>query len=195
MKKNLLIALLFFIPLCSFSQTTKPISGFLGIKFGSTKLAVIAAMKAKGAKFNAASSDNSVLVFDKVKLGSRDAIAFLVYLTSGKAYSALFVFMPEDEPQISDYYQSLVNDINDIYGIGESTKNIQSPFKDGDGHELLALQQGYATIYTDWKSGANSIEVAINKKSDKLIVVLNYQDGALADAAESKKKAKEKEDF
>jgi hypothetical protein len=67
MKKTLLIALL-LIPFFGFSQTqtTKPIDGFLGIKFGSSKAVVLAAMKAKGAVLDKSDADPTVLTFHNV---------------------------------------------------------------------------------------------------------------------------------
>jgi len=78
MKKILLIALL-LTPLLGFSQTTKPIDGFLGIKFGSSKAVVLAAVRAKGGKYVKEYSNSQKLAFSNVNLGTRESTAFLVF--------------------------------------------------------------------------------------------------------------------
>jgi len=122
MKKTLFITLLFLIPFLGFSQTTKPIDGFLGIKFGSTKAAVIAAIKARGGRINKASK-NDYLAFDNVHLGHRETDMFLIRFVDNKAYEADFVFKPADENHAIQYYDRLISDLDDIYGVGNSTKN------------------------------------------------------------------------
>jgi hypothetical protein len=191
MKKTLLITLL-LIPFLGISQTLKPIEGFLGIKFGSTKAVVIAAMKAKGAMLNKDNSGVDHLDFDNVKLGHRLAVDFVVKFIKDKAYSAVFAFKAEEDPKTIEYYDGLVSDINGIYGSGTPTSEFKSPFKNGDGHETLAIEQGYADLFTDWQSGTNSIQASITSKLD--IIVL-YQNDTLYAEAQAAEKAKEKSDF
>jgi hypothetical protein len=191
MKKTLLIALL-LIPFLGISQSTKPIEGFLGIKFGSTKAAVLAAMKTKGAVLNKTNSGINHLDFDNVKLGHRLAVDFVIKFVKDKAYSAIFAFKAEEDPKTIEYYNDLVGDINGIYGPGKPTSEFKSPFKNGDGHETLAIEQGYANLFTDWQSGTNSIQVAITSKLDVLVV---YQNDTLDAEAQAAEKAKEKSDF
>lgn len=194
MKKTLLIALL-LVPFFGISQTKKTIDGFLGIKFGTTRLAVIAAMKAKGATLDKENTNKETLAFNNVKLGSRRADGLFVYLTNGVAYSALFVFIPSDEPQIMEYYYGMVNDLNTVYGDGKQTKNIKEPYEDGDGHEVIAIQGGYSKYYTTWNSGENWAQVSIDNKMSSLSVLLQYEDGALSAQKKKKTQAEEKSDL
>ena len=191
MKKTLLIAL-FLIPFLGLAQTPKLIDGFLGIKFGSTRAAAIVAMKAKGAILDKQNSTTEELEYNHVKLGHRESVDFGIFFLNDKAYKAVFVFKIEEEPKTIEYYYSLVNDINEVYGIGTPTKIFRSPYKDGDGDEILAIEGGYADLYTDWNSGGGSIQASID---NKLNIILIYQDDALAKAAASKQKTKEKSDF
>lgn len=196
MKKNLLIAVLFLIPFCGFSQTTKPIDGFLGIKFGSTKAAVTAAIKARGGKLNEASKGNN-LAFDNVSLGHRKVDFLIVRFIDDKAFEADFTFTPQDDNHAVEYYNGLVSDINEIYGKGESTKKFTSAFKDGDGHELAALITGAAEFNTLWQAAnENNIEAKIIKTDDNdLNIELDYQDDKLTGQAVSKQKAQDKGDY
>lgn len=191
MKKTLLITLL-LIPFLGISQSKKPIEGFLGIKFGSTKAAVLAAMKAKGAVLNKTNSGINNLDFDNVKLGHRLAVDFDIKFIKDKAFSAVFAFKAEEDPKTIEYYNDLVSDINAIYGPGVPTSEFKSPFKKGDGHETLAIEQGYADLFTDWQSGTNSIQVSITSKLD---VIVLYQDDTLYAEDQAAEKAKEKSDF
>lgn len=193
MKKLLLITFL-LIPFFGFSQTTKPIEGFLGIKFGSSKAEVTAAMKAKGAVL-ASSNDESgnLLVFDKVSLGHRETNLFGVRFIDDKAYQAVFMFKAEENPKTIEYYNALISDLNEIYGAGKSTRKYRGTYQDGDGYELTAIETGNADYYTTWVSdNKNLIELNIDSK---LNVTLFYEDGPLLDLARERAKAKEKGDF
>ncbi|MGZ3752282.1 MAG: hypothetical protein ACXVAU_13460, partial [Mucilaginibacter sp.] len=128
MKKNLFVALLFLIPFCGFSQTTKPISGFLGVKFGSSKETVIAALKAKGAILDKANSHKDNLAFSNAKLGTRKATGLLVKFVNNKAFEADYFFDPEVEAHIINEYNELVADITRVYGEGNVTKKYMSPY-------------------------------------------------------------------
>jgi hypothetical protein len=187
MKKTLLITLL-LIPFLGISQTKKPIDGFLGIKFGSTKAAVIAAMKAKGAVLDKENSKANNLDFNNVKLGRRTTVDFDVAFVDNKAYSAAFMFRAADDPHTVQYYNDLVNDINEIYGKGTSTLDFKAPYKAGDSDEELAIESGNADIFTDWQSGDFSMQASI---TNKFQIILLYQD----DKLDAQAKAKEKSDL
>jgi hypothetical protein len=191
MKKTLFIALL-LIPFLGISQTTKPIDGFLGIKFGSDAATVKAAIKAKGGLFLASKSTTELLKFTGVKLGHRASSLFAVKLVDNKAYEADFFFDPELEAKIIDEYDALASDLNDVYGKGTATKTFKSPYADGDGFEITAIQSGNADYQTIWESGENTLsEVIVSEMS----IELTYQNGPLIDKAIAKDKAKEKSDY
>jgi hypothetical protein len=195
MKKILLITLL-LIPILGFSQTTKLVEGFLGIKFGSTKAVVIAAMRAKGAKLDK-ESDADMLEFDNASLGHRETDVLGVKFVNNKAFEADFYFKSGDQSNIIEYYDSLVTDITDIYGKGDTVRKFTPPYYEGDGHEIGALLVGAAKMNTMWMAAnKNIIEASIEKIDDTTLdVELIYQDGVLVDEAIAKQKAKEKGDF
>jgi hypothetical protein len=190
MKKLLTIAL-FIIPFLGFSQTTKPIEGFLGIKFGSSKADVIAAVTAKGGTLDS-SSDNEKLFFDNIKLGQRLSSTFQVQLIDNKAYFGGYIFHAENDPQTEDYYKSLVKDMSEIYGPGNSQRIFKAPYKDGGDDEIAAIEGGYASIYTNWVNDNKRITIYINSK---LQIILIYQDDVLMREADARAKAKAKGDF
>jgi hypothetical protein len=191
MKKTLFIVLL-IIPFLGFSQTTKPIEGFLGIKFGRSKADVISALAAKGMPLKTLDTTKNLLIFENVKLGPRDAHVFGVRFFNNQAYFATFIFTPDAEPKTIEYYNGLVSDLTEIYGPGKSTKVFRTTFTDGDGYEITAIQTGNADYYTIWTSNTNEIQAVINMK---LNVILNYYDGVIKAAADAQQKAKEKGDY
>jgi len=190
MKKILLITLL-LIPFLGFSQTTKPIEGFLGIKFGSSKAQVIAAVKAKGGSLYKDTVDE--LAFSGVRLGHLNSSILFVDFIDNKVYQAVFSFQADVDDKTIDYYNDLVSQVNDIYGKGNSQKVFRSTFTDGDGYEITAIQQGDADYTTIWEDSIqNTIEAKIN---DHLYIDLIYQDTNLTKQAIQRFKDKEKGDF
>lgn len=192
MKKILLITLL-FIPFLGISQTTKPIDGVLGIKFGDTKQQAIATIKARGGIPGAPGANPDFLTFSNVKLGHRNSDYAYINTLDNKVYWVGLVFKIELEAQVIDYYNSLVKDISDVYGPPTKIyKTFKDPYKDGDGFETQALSTGNADYETYWMAGDNTISVFI---TPKLQIVVNYYDQKTKEIADKRKKDKEKADF
>jgi hypothetical protein len=192
MKKTLLIALL-LIPFIGFSQTTKPIDGFQGIKFGSSKITVLTAMKAKGYKFDKTNSTATMLAFSNVKLASHTADAFLVKFINDKAFESDYLFNPDVEAKVIADYDELAGRIAEIYGQGQVTKTYNNPYKEDDGETLLGLSAGKIDFHTVWfADNKNSISIAI---TTDMIVRVTYQDYLLTEQAIQAQKAKDKGDF
>jgi hypothetical protein len=193
--KKLLIITLFLMPFVGFSQTNKPIEGFLGIKFGSSKADVLAALKAKGAIFDKSTSDNDALTFTNVKLGPKKAIGLLVRFLNDKAFEANYIFMPELESQILDVYNGLIDDVTRVYGDGKPTRKYNTPYEDSDndGDKIVGLKLGDINFHTVWiDSNNNTIRISIKTN---MTVNFQYQDNALAKEAIAKQNAKEKSDL
>ncbi|MES2268671.1 MAG: hypothetical protein V4520_18035 [Bacteroidota bacterium] len=191
MKKILLITLL-FITAKTNAQTLKPIDSFLGIKFGSSYATVSAAVKAKGGILDAPASTPTLMVFNNVSLGSRKSDYFFVRLIDDKAYTAYFIFKPELEPQLLDYYNSLITDVSEFYGKSVPVKNFKQPYEEGDGFEVQAIKTGNAEYVNFWTYEKNRIYATT--KNDGTIALM-YTDGNLSEIAEAKKKEKEKAEF
>ena len=192
MKKTLLITLL-LIPFLGFSQTTKPIEGVLGIKFGASRAEVTAAVEAKGGKkMDVTNATPNQLVFNGLTLGHRVPEYALFSFDDDKLAGCMFILKPDNEPALLTDYNSLVSDIAEIYGTGKPVKQFKSPYKDGDGDELDAIRGGYATIFTNWESDKKTIQISI---LDKMELRVFYVDNVLFAEIEAKQKAKEKSDF
>lgn len=194
MKKILLITLL-LIPFIGFSQTLKPIDGFLGIKFGSSKADVIETMKLKGATIDSDNPKNEIVTFNNVSLGHRQTVTFFVRFVNNKAFEADYFFDPGLEAKTIEYYNELISDLTDVYGKGQSFKNFKDPYKDGDGYETTAISSGNADYVTFWEDANNNKNSISLKIQPNFHVKLIYQDAVLVQEAIAKQKAKEKGDF
>jgi hypothetical protein len=193
--KNLILIAFLFVTICCKAQTTKPIEGFLGIKFGSSSAQVIDALKAKGATLNAGQTPQSI-GFSNVSLGTRKARTFFAHFVNDQAYEAVFVFAPDMEAKAIEYFNSLVNDINEVYGKSNASKKFKPPYEDGDGYEVTAIKTGNAEYRTEWKDGENYIVAAIKPNpSGELCVRLYYVNGKLGKVYEDQQKAKNKSEF
>jgi hypothetical protein len=192
MKKNLLIVILFLIPFYGISQTTKPIDSFLGIKFGSDAETVKTGILARGGILVKDSSDADFLYFTSVTQGTRKDIILIVKLNDNKAYEAHLAFPNELGKKSIEYYDALVKDISEIYGLGQVHKDFTPPYHAGDGQEVDAIKSGNAQYITIWSDYKNAIELTIDPS---LYVLLIYQDSALYDIALKKIKDKNKADF
>jgi hypothetical protein len=122
--KNLILIALLFIAFQGKAQTTKPIDGFLGIKFGSTVAQVTEALKAKGGVLDKENSDAKLLFFDNISLGNRKAAGLIVHFFNNQSYTAIFIFQADQEAKSIDYYNKLVKDINEVYGAGKDKKKV-----------------------------------------------------------------------
>jgi hypothetical protein len=194
--KNLILIALLLITVCCKAQTTKPIDGFLGIKFGSSPAQVIEALKAKGGIVNTGQTPFSIS-FSNVSLGSRKTAAVFVHFVNEQAFGATFVFKPELEAKTIEYYNALVKDISEVYGQGKELKKFKQPYTEGDGYEITAIKTGNADYYTAWdEENGNEVLVVIAVTStNELRVRLIYNHGKLRKLYEDQQKAKNKSEF
>ena len=190
--KKLLLFVFSFIVVTASAQTLKPIDSFLGIKFGSSYATVSSAIKAKGGIIDAPSSTPTFLVFNNVSLGGRKSEYFYVSLIDDKAYAACFVFKPELEPQLLDYYNSLIKNVSEFYGKSVPVRNFKQPYQEGDGYEVQAIKTGNAEYVNFWTYEKNRIYSATKNNGT---VILMYTEGNLSEVAENRKKEKEKAEF
>lgn len=194
MKKLVLVISILFISGSIFAQTTKPIDGVLGFKFGAKALDVKNTITAKGGILNISESNYpSSLKFTNVSLGHVKAELTGVKFIDGKAYEVGFIFRIDEGAKTIDVYNDLVNTLTGVYGKGITTRTFKSPYADGDGNELEAIKSGNADISTAWVDKDNAIQIKI--VSQPLVIMLTYQDGKLAQLAINQKDAKEKADF
>jgi hypothetical protein len=193
--KNLILITLLFVVFRGEAQTTKPIDGFLGIKFGSSAAQVTEALKAKGAGLFPGPTAESI-AFGNISLANRKIATLFVHFVKDQAYEAVFVFKPDQEAKTIEYYNALVKDISDVYGLGKVSKKFKQPYSDGDGYEITAIKTGNADYLTNWEDGANYMTVKIEPNATgELRVRLYYNDGKLVKIYNEQQKAKNKSEF
>jgi hypothetical protein len=190
MKKTLLIGLLLTLYLRSAAQT-KQIDGFLGIKFGSGKDQVLAAMKLRGSILDIKESSNNIQQYKNVKLATRQVDLFYVRFVDNKAFEADLLFLAPLEAQTIEFYDKIVEDISNVYGTGQAFKTFKYPYTEGDGYELTAIKTGNADFHTYWQLN-NIISASI---TPPLGIKLLYQDVKLVEIAVEKQKQEQKADF
>jgi len=195
MKKILLITFL-LIPFVGFTQTIKPIDGFLGIKFGSSKLAAITSIKARGGVVISNKKDE--LLVNNVKLGKRSVETLIIRFVNNKAYQANFWFRPDVSGHAMDMYNEIVDDFAGVYGSGEVTKKYTDPYSaNGDASELeLGLLSGKIDYHTDFTDNNNNyIEVEISPIDSDLEIGVSYVSDALTQESEKAEDNKNKSDL
>ena len=191
MKKTLLIALL-LLPFWGFTQTKKPITSFLGIKFGSSRAQILAAMQAKGYAPNKKYSNAENLAYNNVRLGHRPC-AFVVKFVNNKAFEADYISITDPQAKCIHDYNEIVDQITGIYGEGQVTKNYSSPYTEGDDNTLTGLSDGKIDLHTLWiDSDNNTIQISIDSNLDVNIV---YQNGKLVEEAIANQHKKDASDF
>jgi len=197
MKKLILITIIICTALVDKAQTTKPIDGFLGIKFGSYTGQVIDALKARGASedldYNNNYNRTGNLRFKNVLLGDRICADFIVSFANDKACQAEFIFDPEGEAESVNYYLALVKDLRSVYGNGEMEHNRENSV----GHDdIRDIKSGYANFATNWDDGSNLIRthITLNKYSG-IQVNLIYRNYYLFNLYQNQQKETNKSDL
>jgi len=191
--KNLILITFLLISFGVKAQTTKPIDGFLGIKFGSSAAEVTEALKAKGGVVRTSSPIS--ITFTGLTLGSKKVVALFVHFVNDKAYEATFAFYPDQEAQSIEYYNGLVNSVSDAYGPGKASKMFKQPYTDGDGYEITAIKSGNADYHTYWQDDDNYILSKIEVANDKINIKLYYDAGKLLKLNDDQQKEKNKSEF
>lgn len=191
--KNLILITFLLIFFGANAQTTKPIDGFLGIKFGSSAAEVTEALKAKGGVVRASSPTS--ITFTGLTLGNKKIGALFVHFMNDKALEAVFAFLPEQEAQSIEFYNTMVSAVSDAYGPGKITKTFKPPYEDGDGYEITAIKSGNANYHTSWIDGDNTIDVYIEVVSNKISIRIYYIDGKLQKIYKDQQKEKNKSEF
>ncbi len=185
--KNLLIIAFLLMPFPGISQTTtKPIDSFLSLNFGSPKVTILNYVKENGGTYEAFVSKANLTICYNVMYGTHMSKLFGVKYFNNKAYLATFVFKADEDNSVLNYYSELIKEISAQYDNGVSVKKFKSPYKEGDGLEISAIQKGYADYQTVWTDqNKNSITLTIN--SDDLSISLQFLDNKISRLAGKKR--------
>jgi hypothetical protein len=170
MKPYFFYAIFLFSSIFVFGQDKKKEpDGFFGVKFGSSKAATKAAMTAKGGVV--LKNSNDVDYYNNLNFGGY-SVLFVSYKFKNNALIEGGAYIQCKAIDVLDTYKAIVSGIQEKYGepLLKEEKFV-SPFKMGDGNEVLAIETGNASFTTGWSFEKMIILVSI---TDKLIVTINY---------------------
>ncbi len=154
--RKVFFIILFFIPFLTFSQTRKPITGFLGVPFGSSVEKVKTEFANKGAHFAKDSSSADYLLFTNINWQNKKNLYLFIKFVDDKAFEAALIFYNDIGGKAIENYNNVVKLVNEVYGAGQSTKKFTSPYYENDGKEAQSIAEGKADYYTFWTDATNN---------------------------------------
>lgn len=193
MKKLLSLLSFILIANIAISQSTS-LSGCLGVKFGSNQKETKEIIEGKNAGFNLYSNTDDVVSYSEGTFANHECIGIIYYFYNNSFHSAKVLLEVSQSPKVFDFYNKIVSEVQDKYGISPYKEHIfKYPFEEGDGHEVSAIRGGYADIksYFNFDDG-NVITVSITENLDVLII---YQNVKLAEEAINASKKKSSGDY
>ena len=188
-----LVSFLFIVLALSFSD---PLTGFLGIPFGSTKDQVISAMSAKTTikPF----IGNNLISYKNIKFSGRDTEKIFFEFYQDYFYFSLVIIVPERNRALETYY-AIKEDYYTKYGTPSwDEEEYSSPFKKGDGYEETALFANKAEISAAWlfdEDNAIYIRLLYNNKEAQCEIQISYFEYKTTNKRQSVEKANNLDDL
>lgn len=178
--RRLIFLCLVFLPY-GLSAQIKPLDGFMGLKFGTSRSVVADALKAKAGVIDLENSNEKVLVLKNFVFANRKSYFMIVLFFNNQMYRAAVVFKPSVEAKTVELFDELVAEISEVYGEGQVYRNFKTPYKEGDGYEVTAIKTGHASYSAFWfvnssEGRKNGISLTIDENAS---VTLTYEDGEL----------------
>lgn len=146
-------------------DSNKKLTGFWGIKFGSSYNEVKSLMNQKqGCVYNPESSSKSLIYSDGKFAGEK--IDFLsLSFHNGKFYKAICILNPFSESTLFTTYESIKQDLsNKYFDPNNEIEEYIYPYKKGDGNELTAIKTDKAAFGSIWNFNNESITMLIDNK-------------------------------
>lgn len=171
MKKIILGCL--FLGLFLTSSASESPTGFWGIEFGSSREEVKKAMSFKKEIKLALDFGNSISYTGGSWGGENIAMLFFTFFND-KMISATISLRPVSKQYVLIVFDEMVEKLNTkYYKTKKIVRRYKPPFVAGDGYELLAIEEGYATISARWKFNDSEIRTYV---STDLTVLVHYED-------------------
>ncbi len=152
--KKLLFTMFFIILGGINAQSVSPVTGiphFMGIPIEGDAVLFINKLKVKG--FKVINYNNNVTTMSGVFLGTLTNSILIVQTPKSKQVWKVGVYMPEQNTwsSLKFEYQSLLSKLNNKYGEpATSFFSFMSPYEEGDGYELTAVQMEKSNIIAWW---------------------------------------------
>jgi hypothetical protein len=178
--KKVLAFCLCLIPLLGLSQNFKSLDSLTLIKFGRSRSAAVASVKAGHGVWDVQHSRPEYYVFTRVPFDNKSESLFTVKFAGDKAYEIDYVINPDADINVLGYYCEIVQKISEAYGPPKSGKQFKSPCKGGDINDIKAIKLGFEYYGSCWYAGSNSILLSIDAG---LHIILTIQDNKLTNGA------------
>lgn len=170
MKKIILVCLFLGLFLSSFAEEFP--TGFWGIEFGSTREEVRKVMSLKKDMKLALDFGDSISYTGGNWSGENVAMLFFKFYND-TMISATISLRPVSQQYVLILFDEMVEKLNaKYYRTKKVTRRYNSPFAAGDGYELLAIEEGYATISARWKFKDSEIRTYVSRD---LTVLVHYE--------------------
>jgi len=178
--KKVLAFCLCLIPLLGLSQNFKTLDSLTRIKFGGSRSAAVASIKASHGVWDVQHSLPQYYVFKNISFDNKSKSLFIVKFTNNKAYEIDYVIEPDLGVNVLYHYCDIIQKIRAAYGEPKSGQQFKSPCKGGDANEIKAIKLGSAYYGSCWYAGKNSILLSVDTG---LHIILAIQDNKLTNGA------------
>lgn len=169
--KHIILGCLFLGIFLTSSATESP-AGFWGIEFGSSREEVKKTMSLKKEMKLALDFGDSITYTGGSWSGENIAMLFFTFYND-MMISATISLKPVSKQYVLVLFDEMVEKLNTKYHRTKKiTRRYNPPFAAGDGYELLAIEEGYATISARWKFDDAEIRTYV---SADLTVLVHYE--------------------
>ena len=175
------------------------LDGFWGIAFGTNVEEAKRLMLAKeGVTLDIKQTTENRLIFDVHTFAGRTPKFVALAFVNDQLHTAKVNFLSKPEAQTQDLFDAIKADIDAKYYLTkENYRLFKSPYADGDGYELQGIKLGKGDVVAFWRfkrpdGHENMLAIEI---TDKLYVVLTYQDENLAKSALQSHQEKSRQDL
>ena len=186
MKNKILVIALILINFIAYSQidSSKDLSGFWGIEFGSSLQQAKEVMKSKaGCEFYTGSNETQ-LVYSGGQFAGDDIKALMLEFYNNKFYNATVVVTPSTS-NILSAYENMVNNLTAKYSKPDKTlENYEYPYTKGDADYENAIRAGKTQIASRWNFKNAKMQIFISKD---LSILYTYTQNEVGDIVDKKK--------
>lgn len=179
-------------------QPVKKLTGYKDLQWGDSMDVVKQKMASmKGFTHDTKRTTPDSLTYEGGEI-SGYTVDFVILLFSKSGFcKAVFVLSGVSESRITSEYKNLKELLTGKYGKPKDDyKLFRSPYKEGDGYETQAIRLGKATFAAFWTFPGKKEEDYISLRiSERLDLVLGYENGDLMTEFQEAAKRKKSEDL
>ena len=181
MRKLLLFTFLFFISFISFGQSIH--LKFRNIEIDGNVSQFVEKLKEIG--YTVKMEADEAYILNGIFIGKESKLCVLI-TEKTKTVWGVGVYLPENSSweALKSEYKTIKEQLVKKYGsISSCTETFTSPFSEGDGLELSALEKNKCTYVSYWELKMGTIMLKISNN----LVIISYYDKINAEKSESEK--------